>query len=186
MVGRVGTLVVLGVLLALSNVYAELLAGAAKRDIVPPFPTHMGGFGDRLSFFEGVHDPIYARALVVDDGTTVVAIVGSGLMSVDAKLVAKVRERVERDTGVPGANVMVACAHNHSAPSYYQYEDPKDQTRVEDVCAERFAEAVVEAYRTRGPAKLGFGAGAVRGATRNRQQDNEEVIDTQVGVLRVE
>lgn len=64
--------------LILSAASAELLAGAGKRSIVPPFPMHMGGFGDRLETFEGVHDEIFARALFLDDGVTQIMVIGSG------------------------------------------------------------------------------------------------------------
>ena len=163
---------------------AELLAGAGKVSIVPPFPTHMGGYGDRMEFFEGVHDEIYARALVIDDGETVVAVVGSGLMSLYDDMADGVRKKVEVATGIPGSNVMVSCVHNHSAPSYYQFESEADQAKARDFFVDRFSEAVITAYESRVPAEIGYGNGELKGVSRNRQQDNEEVIDTQVGVLR--
>lgn len=176
------------VLLSFVSAYApaELTAGAAKANIVPPFPTHMGGFGDRVESFKSVHDPIFARALVIDDGTTGVCLIGSGLMSVDVALTDRVRQAVEDKTGIPATHVLVSCVHNHSAPSYYQYEDEAKAKRVEDFMVGQFTAAAVQAYANRVPALVGFRAGELHGATRNRQQNNETVIDPQVGVLLVQ
>ena len=53
----------------------SLRAGAAAVDITPKeFPINMPG-GFSKNFAEGVHDPLHSRALVLDDGTTPVAIV---------------------------------------------------------------------------------------------------------------
>jgi len=166
---------------------AELLAGAAKRSIVPPFPTHMGGFGDRTATFTGVHDDMFVRALVLDDGKKSLVLIGSDLMAIDAKMVELVRIEIQKATGIPAENILISCAHNHSAPSYYQVERRGEtELPLRDFLVERFAKAAVEAYENRVPARIGFRAGKLEGATRNRQQENEDVLDTQVGVLRVE
>lgn len=169
-----------------STAYAELLAGAAKRSLVPPFPTFMGGFGDRLKPFEGVHDDLHASALALDNGDVRLIIIGSGLMSMEEELVRLVRESVYDRTGIPKENVLVSCVHNHSAPSYYQYPSEDERKKPREFFAKQFADAAVEAFETRVPAELGSAVGELKGATRNRQQDNEVVIDTTVGVIRVE
>lgn len=166
-----------------------LLAGAAKRSIVPPFPTHMGGFNDRLQFFTGVHDEIFARALVLDNGETTLVLIGSDLMAIDAELVMLARQAITAETGIPAASILISCAHNHSAPSYYQKNKPGEadaEPSLKKFLAKQFADAAIDAYRQRVPARAGFGAGKLVGATRNRQQKNSDVIDPQVGVLRIE
>lgn len=166
---------------------AELLAGAAKRSIAPPFPTHMGGFGDRTATFTGVHDDIFVRALVLDDGSAPLVLIGSDLMAIDAKMVGLVRIEIEKATRIPAENILVSCAHNHSAPSYYQMERRGEtELPLRDFLVEQFVKVAVEAYEARVPARIGFRTGVLEGATRNRQQENEDVLDTQVGVLRVE
>lgn len=167
---------------------AALRAGAARKSIVPPFPTHMGGFNDRLKSFEGVHDELFARALVLDNGTTKLAIVGSDLMAIDAELVRLARERITRETGISATHILICCTHNHSAPSYYQKteigEDDAEPS-LKKFLAKQFAEVAIEAFQALVPARAGFGAGKLEGATRNRQQKND-LIDSQVGVFRVE
>jgi hypothetical protein len=167
---------------------ARLRAGAARKSIVPPFPTQMGGFGDRVKNFEGVHDDLFARALVLESGTTKLVFIGADLMAIDAELVRLARERITQETGIPTTNMLICCTHNHSAPSYYQ-KTPlgKDDAEpsLKRFLAKRFAEVAIEASRAMVPARAGFAAGRLEGMTRNRQQKND-VVDPRVGVLRVE
>ena len=165
---------------------AELQAGAARRSIVPPTPTPMGGFNDRTSTFEGVHDDIFARALVLDNVEVQLVIIGSDLMAIEPGLTGKIRKRVQEETGIPEAHVMVSCAHNHSAPSLYQLnEQERSESKVEQYFVDQFAGAAIDAWKERQPARLGFHAGELLGMTRNRQQDNG-MIDPQVGVVLVQ
>ncbi|MEX2015078.1 MAG: neutral/alkaline non-lysosomal ceramidase N-terminal domain-containing protein, partial [Candidatus Hydrogenedentales bacterium] len=166
--------------------HPELRAGAAKASIVPPFPVHMGGFGDRMKHFEGVHDDLFARALVLENDELAVIFVATDLMALDKKLVEQARAKITKETSVPREHILISCAHNHSAPSYYQFEEDADQQKTRDFFAEQFAAAAIEAWEARRPARIGYANGEVKGATRNRQQGNETVIDTQLGVLRVE
>ncbi len=167
----------------LSTAAAVVKAGAAWRSIVPPAPTPMGGFGDRTKPFEGVHDEVFARALVLDNGTTTLVVIGSDLMSLEPGLTEGIRQQVEKETGVPGSHIMVSCAHNHSAPSLYQLsEDDRNRSSGMPFLIKQFSDAAIEAWKKRTPAEIGFHAGELRGLTRNRQQDND-VVDPQVGVV---
>jgi neutral ceramidase len=167
---------------------ADLRAGAARKSIVPPFPTQMGGFTDRVRNFEGVHDDLFARALVLGSGTTKLVFIGSDLMAIDAELVRLVRNQITQKTGIPAAHILICCTHNHSAPSYYQKtaigQDDAEPS-LKKFLLNQFVSAAIEAERTMVPARAGFAAGSLEGVTRNRQQKND-VIDPQVGVLRIE
>lgn len=173
-------------LLATNSAHAALQAGAAKRSIVPPFPTQMGGFFDRKENFKGVHDEIFARAVVLDNGSAALVLIGSDLTDLSAEMTQKIRAEIEKATGIPPAHVLVSCAHNHSAPSLWKPgRMEKSPTQVEDFFVKQFSEAAIEAFKSRVPAKAGFRTGELKGATRNRQQGND-LVDNQVGVLRVE
>ena len=179
---------VIGFLQTAGFAEAGLRAGASRKSIVPPFPTHMGGFTDRMEKFEGVHDELFARALVLDNGTTKVVFIGSDLMAIDAELVSQARQAITQATGIPATNILICCSHNHSAPSYYQRgrsTAEEGEPSLKDFLAKQFSDAAIEADRALVPARAGFAAGNLTGATRNRQQKND-LIDPQVGVLRVE
>src|SRR5262245_12429047 len=56
---------------------AQLRAGAARVDITPApdAALPMAGYASRTEGFRGIHDPIYVRAIVIDDGATQAALV---------------------------------------------------------------------------------------------------------------
>src|SRR3974377_959829 len=92
-------------------------AGAAEAVITPPVGTLLDGYSGREGGAVGVHDDLHARALVVDDGSTSAAPVSPGLIRVDRRLVASIRERASSATGVPASNILVAATHTHAGPA---------------------------------------------------------------------
>jgi hypothetical protein len=148
----------------------------------------MGGFFDRDANFTGVHDDLFARALALENGPTKLVIIGSDLMAIDAELVRLARQAITEATGIPATHILACCAHNHSAPSYYQKtaigQDDAEPS-LKKFLVKQFSDAAIEAVRAMVPARVGFAAGHLSGATRNRQQKND-LVDPQVGVLRVE
>ena len=93
----------------------SLLLGAAQRKITPPLGTHMAGYY-HVRPAAAVHDDLYARALVVDDGKTAIALVTCDLVSIREESVVNARRQIEAATSLPGANVLVCCTHTHTGP----------------------------------------------------------------------
>jgi hypothetical protein len=148
----------------------------------------MGGFFDRLTPFEGVHDPIYTRALVCKNDRTEIALITADLVNVTWNLVEAVRKNIERETGIPRDNILIAASHNHSGPSGYQGASllgVELDRNLFDFLVEEMTQAVVEAKAALRPALVGFRSGDLSGTTRNRQQNNNEVVDPEVGVLKL-
>jgi len=110
----------------------NLRAGAARVDITPPaneLPIPLVGSGlpvlasGRMPQFVGVHDPLYARVLLLDDGSTQAAIA-----IVDVSEIPKHEEfhrTVAQALGIPEANVILAASHTHSEPTMYYREGPQ-------------------------------------------------------------
>src|SRR6266508_3884810 len=73
---------------------ATLRVGMASVDITPPVGTPLGGYAARRGApSTGVHDPITARALVLDDGAGPVAIVATDLIGTSAAIRRRVLEK---------------------------------------------------------------------------------------------
>ena len=68
-----------------------LKAGVAKLEVTPPVGVRMAGFQGRVFPSLAVHDPLWARALVLDDGKRRAAVVIADIIGVSAELVGQVR-----------------------------------------------------------------------------------------------
>src|SRR5260370_42329986 len=73
-----------GIFLTAGTAQSALRAGAARVDITPPpgAALPMSGYGSRTQGFKTIHDRIYVRAIVLDDGATQAALVAWGLIFV--------------------------------------------------------------------------------------------------------
>ena len=96
-----------------------LMAGAAKVAITPPLGSAFQSSRADLRVESVLHD-LYATAVVLSDGEQKVAIVGLDVLGLDAPLVDAVRGRVQQQTSIPGANVLINAAHNHFGPAILQ------------------------------------------------------------------
>jgi len=98
-------------------VQSNLKAGVAKVDITPDIIEGMETVGHRR-VVTGVRDPLRAGVLLLDDGETKAAIVTTDLINAYDDMVKLVREKIEAETGIPAANIMVTASHNHSGPNF--------------------------------------------------------------------
>ena len=67
-----------------------LRAGTATATITPQRPWYMQGYGNRMGKATGTLDPLEARVIALDDGTTSAAIDSVDLLGLDAASVARV------------------------------------------------------------------------------------------------
>lgn len=96
---------------------SNLRAGVAKVDITPAEVNELEVVGHRRKV-TGVRDPLRAGVLVLDDGQTKAAIVTLDLIGAYTEIVKPARAQIEKETGIPAANIMVAASHNHSGPGF--------------------------------------------------------------------
>ena len=153
--------------------------GSARVDITPPLTIPYLGLMPRQAYFTGVHDPLFARALVFDDGRERAALVcadaiglGNHILGPGRSFTSELRARIERRCGLRGDHVMVSSTHAHSTP------ETLGITRLGDVPAaapwleallDHLASAVAMACDDTRPCALKVGTGLVPGVARNRR-----------------
>jgi hypothetical protein len=136
----------------------ELRAGAAKISITSTpdeFPYQVL----RELPFVGVHDNIFARALVLDDGQRRVV-----LVSVETTAVPFPEQVVKAVAGaanVPVSNVMVAASHTHVVPLvfYHGHDITPTQQREIDRLQQGAVQATRDAVAHLQPARIAAGRG---------------------------
>jgi hypothetical protein len=165
----------------------ELRAGVAKVDITPPVVTPLGGYQARLGKpSTGKHDPIHAKALVLDDGTTRLAILTTDLVGTNPKMAQKVAEL----SGFPREKLLISASHTHSGPGAYG-EGPFAivvlggyRQTVFNSMAEGMARALKEAVANLRPAALAIGESKLPKFMRNRRK--ARIKDPALWVMRVD
>jgi hypothetical protein len=156
---------------------AGLMAGAAETIITPtPVGTFLIG---PLKESTGVHDDLFARALVIFDGTTRVAIVTLDFLGLDFSFHDRIVAAIEKQTGIARGNIMVNCSHTHNAPltiPWRAWEKKLDKPWHESMPG-KIATVVGEASANRRAATLRFGREPVQiGFNRRLPTENGVVM----------
>ncbi len=172
---------------------APLWAGAAKTQITPA----IGGLlqSGMTVTSTGVLDDLYSTAVVLDDGSTKVALVGNDLIYMEASLAAAIRARIAAQTGIPGDHVLLNASHTHSGPSISVLSpDPVDM-EYRDWVIQRIADTVARADAALEPASLAIGEAEglfainrrkVVDGTSSMLPNYEDTVDNRARVLRVD
>jgi hypothetical protein len=91
-------------------------AGMAVVDVTPPVNVPLNGFETRKTGSRGVHDPLFARALVLDNGRTRLGWVIADLIGFPREMTAKIRREAADSMRVAETNVMISGTHTHGGP----------------------------------------------------------------------
>lgn len=169
-------------------------AGTARRDITPREAVPMWGYGDRHdALSQGIDDPLYADALVLDAGGRKLAIVGLDLGRAPADpSLERIRERIRKEAGIEYA--LIGGSHTHHGP-VLELTDAEGKGKGRFDAALRYyrrmeeaiAEAVIEANAKLQPARLAAGSVQLEGFNVNRQTKLEpKPSDRELAVLRVD
>ncbi len=97
---------------------SSLRGGCSKVNITSPLGIPLIGSYGKPS--DDVLDELYAKALVLNDGRTTLAIVSVDLLYVPLEEVTNpIREIIEEKIGIPGRNVFICATHTHSGPEVF-------------------------------------------------------------------
>src|SRR5690606_16880088 len=100
----------------------EFRAGADRIDITPDLGILVVG-SFRPTPATHVHDPLYARTLVLDDGTTRLAFVMVDNVGVPQVVCDEAKRLIAEKTGLPKSHVLIASTHTHSGGSARERTD---------------------------------------------------------------
>lgn len=140
-----------------------LIAGAATADITPNDSQFLFGYPHVRRYSTGVHDRLLSSALLLSDGATSLLLVANDIIYISRGTAWRVRDRIERETGIPAANIMVTATHTHSGPLTADMVGnegdaivPKTDHRYVELMENGIVQAAVQAYRSARPAELGL------------------------------
>ena len=174
-----------------------LKAGVSKINITPYVGIWLSGFAARRKPSEGVGDELYARSLVLDDGTTRLAIASCDIATLDKGSVSSIRRLAAEASGIDEESIMIGTTHTHSGPNSSHLRGMgKLEGAWLEVLEKKVSGSIYVASRSLKEAKLGVGRGEALIGINRREKDSDGKmrlgenrrgpIDPEVGVLRVD
>jgi neutral ceramidase len=94
---------------------AELRLGVGAVKITPPPGAPMAGYYYNRAA-DGVHDDLWAKAMVLELGTTRAALVACDISGLPRPVVEEARRLIERGSGIAAESVMISATHCHTGP----------------------------------------------------------------------
>jgi hypothetical protein len=164
--------------------------GMGRATITPPLGTWLVGYPERDHGCVGVHDDLYVKAWVFSDGQQATALACLDVCIVDLELLARVREKVGRETGLKPHQIHLSYSHTHSGHASVpkgidKVIMPEPDPELDAIMVRYVSGAIISAFRSLRPGRLGLGSGKVTGICSNRR-DPKARMDPEVKVLRVE
>jgi len=135
---------------------AALRAGAAAVDIPPEkLPVIVnGGFQENTA--DRVHDRLHARCLVLDDGSSRVAIVVVDNCLMPRDLLDEAKRLAHEKTGIRTDRILISATHTHSAPSVMGALGSDADPDYPRFLIGRIAEGIAFAAKNLEPARAGW------------------------------
>ncbi|MHC4110850.1 MAG: neutral/alkaline non-lysosomal ceramidase N-terminal domain-containing protein [Planctomycetota bacterium] len=156
---------------------AALKGGCEKVNITPPLGIPLIGSKGKPS--DDIIDELYAKAMVLNDGNTTIAIVSADLLYTPLEEITNpVREIIQEKTGIPEKNVLVCATHTHSGPEVFARSKLPSKGRMPaseidqsylQTLIRKVADSVLIAYNNMQEVKIGVAKGQIPEIVYNRR-----------------
>ena len=164
--------------------HGALRVGFGRVDVTPPLAIPYLSYLPRQTPFEGINDPLYARAMLADNGDTRLAIVAldalglsTDVLGPERDVVAEARARIQVRTGIEADHILLATSHAHSTPQTTHIArllDFPEAVPWLEALMDQMAEAVARAQERLRPAVLKASIGSAGGIAWNRRIVGED------------
>ena len=139
------------------RVAPALRVGAAKVDVTP-------SAGELPKNSLGILDRLYARAIVIDSGTSSAALITVDAGGIPTPIWEAVTRQLESELAIPVTHVLLTATHTHSAGG------PRGPDYVQKIVA-----SVRQARQRLAPARIGYGTGV------SYINVNRQIVDARTG-----
>jgi len=156
---------------------ALLKGGCAKVNITPPLGIPLIGSYGKPS--DEILDDLYAKALVLDDGTSAVAIISADLLYTPLEEITDpVRKIITEKTGIGPENILLCATHTHSGPEVFSKSKLRPDKRIDvstvdrsylETLIRKIAGSVLIAHKNTQPVKIGAVKGELPEVVFNRR-----------------
>jgi neutral ceramidase len=173
----------------------KLKASVSSIDITPPLDMKytLGGYGERANKpAEGIHDRIWAKALILKQGSHKYALVTLDLLGLPANVKTDLLKRISH-LGWTTENIMLLPSHSHGSLEMAALNSRNTlgspqigifQPELLDFLLSKLEALMIAADQYSQPVKIGTASRIVDGLNRNRRNDPE--VDREMIVTRVD
>jgi hypothetical protein len=131
------------------------LAGVAQTDITPPLGTIING--EFVAYYaHTIHDPLYSKALVLQNAGTTIVIVIVDICAMDKDFIAQVKKEITEHVNIAAEHILIAATHTHYAGSILDLLGSPCDLPYRKSLVKKIAQSVKDAYTKLTPAKIGF------------------------------
>ena len=174
---------------------SNIKANVAVRKLTPPLEIGytLGGYGARMSEpAKGIHDDIWAKALVLDDGEKKYAIITLDILGLPPNVKPQIIARLNNEKWTE-ENIMFLPSHSHSSLEMFALNDKNIfdmapigifQQELLDYVVKSLATLIESADQNLKPVKIGTQSKQVEGLNRNRR--GEPFVDKDLTVTRID
>ena len=153
---------------AIAQQQRQFRAGAATSNITPWLGiSSNGGMQDRVP--QHVHDELHARALVLDDSRTRLALVTVDSCMVPRHILDAAKKLVHQHSGLPIENMLMSATHTHTAGTATPVFQSEADAEYQLFLTRKIADSVRLALNNLEPARIGWSVGAVPQHVFNRR-----------------
>jgi len=146
---------------------ATCKVGRAQVAITPQLGVSLAGyFHDRRA--ESLRDDLFAKAMVLESGSTRLALVALDLISVSGEIADSAKDIIRREAGIPPDHVLICATHTHTGPELRDNAVVPACLQYVGLLPRRIADAVKRAAGSLAPATLRAGSVNVEGYSFNR------------------
>ena len=147
----------------------------------------IAGFGNGVAA-QGVHDDLWARTMVLDDGQTRLALVAVDVIGMFHSMVVDIRERLPDEAGI--TYLVITSTHTHAAPDLLGLwgKSPLKSgvnTEWKEHVKERVVESVTEAVSRLRPAYFRFSKNLTEGMGTLKDTREPHVYDEGLRMMQV-
>lgn len=167
-----------------------LTAGWAKINIVPRVPVSIASYGLRDDF-DGVHDSIWCRAFVFDNGISKSALVTVDLLIFPPVVVRKLKDKLPL-IGLSLENTFLSASHTHNGAGAWaeglggRFLAGKYNEEYVDQLTEAVVTAIKNASENMQSASLGFAKYEARKYIFNRLSKEKKDVDHWLRVIKIQ
>jgi len=131
--------------------------GLAKTEITPRFPVKIACTGNFTDNYTAIHDDVYVRCLLMDDGVRKALFMSFELLFHSRELNNAVAEYAKEKYGIDTEGVIVTYTHAHTAPAVKGYNPGYHNDEYEEFlvikakeCLDKAMSSLFEGYLTYG------------------------------------